>query len=493
MDRVAWESELQSLEDNGTWVPADLPPGRIAIGSWWVFKLKEDGRYKARLEAKGYSQEAGIGYQETFAPVAKFTTFRALMALAAENNWEIEGMDVKTVFFHGHLAKVIHMEMPEGLAEDSPGQVCRLLNTNYGLKQSPRVWYAKIHQFFAESGFVRSAEDHSLFVHQTRRLVILLYVDDLVLAAAIQKDINWIKESLKAQFEMTELGKLRNFIGVEVFRDRSRCTLKLSQERYISRVLKDHGMEWCTAVATPVGPGIRFEVYPVGYEATPSNRLQYQSAVGSLMYCMLGTRPDIAYAASMVSKYCTNPNSDHWMAVKRIFRYLAGAGGLGITYGIRGGCEGFCDSDWGGSEDRRPTSGYVFLLNGGAISWASRKQSVVALASTEAQYMAITKAVKEVLWLRTLFTELGAWRHAKVICMIFSDNHGAIALSRNPGYHAQSNHIDIQFHFIRQHVDPENGTINLLYFPTGEMVADVLTKGLVRGCHQQHTGAMGHY
>ena len=140
------------------------------------------------------------------------------MALAAENDWEIEGMDVKTAFLHGHLAEVINMEMPEGLTGDSPGQVCQLLKTIIGLKQSPRVWYAKIHQFFAESGFVRSEEDHSLFVHQTRRLVILLYVDDLVLAAAIQKDINWIKESLKARFEMTELGKLKEFYwsgGVE--------------------------------------------------------------------------------------------------------------------------------------------------------------------------------------------------------------------------------------------------------------------------------------
>ena len=278
-----------------------------------------------------------------------------------------------------------------------------------------------------------------------------------------------------------------------MLRDRSRRTLKISQKKYISRVLQDRGMEWCTAVATPVEPGTQLEVSAVGYEATPSNRLQYQSAVGSLMHCMLGTRPDIAYAVSMVSKYCINPNSDHWMAVKRIFRYLAGTGGLGITYGIRGGCEGFCDSDWGGSEDWRSTSGYVFLLNGGAISWASRKQSVVALSSTEAEYMEITQAVKEVHWLRTLFIELGTPRHAKEISMIFSDNQGAIALSRNPGYHDRSKHIDIQFHFIRQHVDPENGTINLLYCPTGEMVADILTKGLVRGRHQQHTGAMGLY
>lgn len=209
------------------------------------------------------------------------------------------------------------------------------------------------------------------------------------------------------------------------------------------------------------------------------------------MYAMLGSRPDIAYAVGLVTKFCTNPDEKHWGAVKRIFRYLAGTRDLGLNFGSRPSCEGFCDSDWGGVEDRRSTSGYVFILNGGAISWASRKQSVVALSSTEAEYMAITQAVKEVLWLRTLFTELGASAHASEISKIHTDNQGAIALAKNRGFHARSKHIDIQYHFIRSHINQETGTIELLYCPTDIMTADVLTKGLPRGRHQQHTEAMG--
>ena len=178
------------------------------------------------------------------------------------------------------------------------------------------------------------------------------------------------------------------------------------------------------------------------------------------MYAMLGTRPDIAYAVGLVSQFSTNPNSEHWAAVKRIFRYLAGTRGLGIHYGGGNTCGGYSDSNWGGSQDRRSTSGYVFLMNTGAISWASKKQSVVALSSTEAEYMALTQAIKEVLWLRTLLVELGAPWHAKEISTISCDNQGAIALSRNPGFHARSKYIDIRYHFIRDHVDKETGTIN---------------------------------
>ena len=407
-------------------------------------------------------------------------------------------MDVKTAFLHAELAELIYMEIPEGLKQEShynsgnsPKQACRLVKTIYGLKQSPRAWYEKIDSFFSESGFVRSKEDHSLYVHGTRKLIILLYVDDLILAAVTLEDISWVKKQLSARFEMTDLGELSSFIGVQVSRDRTRRTLKVSQESYISRVLHDHGMGWCATVTTPVESGVRLLKSEEGFVSDPSNRQQYQSAVGSLMYAMSGSRPDIAYAVGLVSQFCTNPNSKHWGAVQRIFRYLAGTKGLGVLYGSGGNCKGYSDSDWAGSQDRRSTSGYIYLLNNGAISWASRKQSVVALSSTEAEYMALTLAVKEVLWLKTLFGEIGAPHHAIEILTIYCDNQGAIALANNPGFHARSKHIDIRYHFIREHINGDTGTINLLYCPTGDMTADILTKGLPRGPHERHVAGMG--
>ena len=250
----------------------------------------------------------------------------------------------------------------------------------------------------------------------------------------------------------------------------------------------------CATVATRVDPEVHLAKTETDFLVTPAiedNRQRYQSAVGTLMYVMLGTRPDIAYAVGIVSQHCTNPNGHHWTAVKRIFRYLAGTRGLGILYGGGARSKGFCDSDWGGSSDRRSTSGYVFMLNGGAISWASRKQPTVALSSTEAEYIALTQATKEVLWLRSLFYEIGAPKHAQEISQISSDNQGAIALAKNPGFHARSKHIDIQYHFIREHTDTDTGTITLEYCPTDEMTADILTKGLPRARYDKHTAGKG--
>ena len=493
----AWDSEVESLQANGTWVLEELPADRKAIGCRWVFKVKEDGRFKARLVAKGYSQRLGVDYQETYAPVTKFTTLRILLSLVSENNWELDGMDVKTAFLHSELTETIYMEIPEGIksnAENTSRLACRLIKTIYGLKQSPRAWYGKIHSFFVQNGFIRSEEDNSLYIHETRSLIILLYIDDMVLAASSRESIDWAKTALNKYFDMTDLGELKIFVGIEISRNRVQRTLKAGQGSYIKRILRDHGMEWCATVATPVDPAVHLAKTEKEFVATPeneSNRQLYQSAVGSLMYAMLGTRPDIAYAVGIVSQHCTNPNGHHWTAVKRIFRYLAGTQELGILYGGGARSKGFCDSDWGGSVDRRSTSGYVFMLNGGAISWASRKQPTVALSSTEAEYIALTQAVKEILWLRTLFSELGAPKHAQEICEISSDNQGAIALAKNPGFHARSKHIDIQYHFIRKHTDTDTGTITLDYCPTDNMTADVLTKGLPRARHEKHTAGMG--
>ena len=275
----------------------------------------------------------------------------------------MEGMDVKKAFLHSELAELIYIEILEGLgmggeAENLPKKVCRLIKTIYGLKQAPRAWYGQINDFFSENGFIRSNEDHSLFVHEFRSFIILLYVEDLILAGTTQNEINWAKGSLIANFEMTELGVLTGFIRVDISRDREleRQSLKISQKSYVSRVLEEHGMEGCAPVSTPVEPGLRLEKSLEGYEATPKDHHRYQSAVGSLMYAMLGTRPDIAYAVGLVSTFPTNPHGNHWVAVKRIFRYLAGTWDLGINYGTHGHCLGYTDSDWGGGSDGQSIS-----------------------------------------------------------------------------------------------------------------------------------------
>ena len=202
------------------------------------------------------------------------------------------------------------------------------------------------------------------------------------------------------------------------------------------------------------------------------------------MYAMLGSRPDIAYAVSRVSQYSINPDPTHWTAVKRIFRYLAGTPNRGLCYGLFGSGRGFTDADWGSGEDRKSIGGYTFLLNGAAISWVSKKQSPVALSSTEAEYMALTQAVKESIWLQGLLRDLGAKRNLEEMQNINVDNQVAIALARNAEFHARTKHIDIQYHFVREHL--EKKTISLTYNPTTEMTADIFTKGLPHPSFTKH-------
>lgn len=326
--RAAWESELESLATNNTGVIEPLPAGRTAIGCRWLFRKKDDGRYKARLVAKGYSQQQGIDYEETFAPVAKFTTIRILLALSCENDWEIEGMDVKTAFLNGTLEERIYMQVPEGIAIPvnkntrtyQPPMACRLIKAIYGLKQSPRAWYGRIHTFFQAHHFTRSEHDHSLFINYEKQVILLLYVDDLVVAAPTKALVGWIRSKLHDEFEMTDLGPLKAFLGLEIARNRTNRTLHLSQSQYVNKILRIHGLDRCNPSQTPADPHVRLERASPEFQATVETRRRYQSAVGSLMYAMLGSRPDIAYAVSKVSQYSTNPNATHWTAVKRIFR-----------------------------------------------------------------------------------------------------------------------------------------------------------------------------
>jgi len=306
--KPAWEAELTSLAKINTWVIEPLPADRTAIGCRWLFRKKDDGRYKARLVAKGFSQKPGIDYDETYAPVAKFTTIRVLLALSCKSNWEVHGMDVKTAFLNSALQVTVYMQIPEGVSiptkevklQYQQPMACRLLKSIYELKESPRAWYGRIDMFFRSHDFIRSDADHSLFINYDRKVILQLYVDDLLLAAPTTLQINWIRTKLHAEFEMTDLGDLKTFLGLEINRDRTKRILHLSQAKYIERTLQHHGMQGCNPTTTPADPHIRLEKSKPDFQASEKEKKNYESAVGCLMYAMLGTRPDISYAVSRV-------------------------------------------------------------------------------------------------------------------------------------------------------------------------------------------------
>lgn len=503
-DASKWEQAMQeeydSLIANDTWELAALPQDRTSVGCKWVFCTKKDAngeivRYKARLVAKGYSQVEGMDFHETFAPVAKFSTIRCILALGAAMDLEMHQMDVKTAFLKPFLKEEIYMDQPEGFVQEGHEELkCRLRKTIYGLKQSGREWYLDIHGFFTCEGFKRSNADHSLYIKQSNMylLIVLIYVDDLIILASDKDKMLELKSKLHEEFDIKDLGEVHFFLGVHIERDRATCTIILDQHKYIEEVLERFGMADCKPIGTPLDAKTQLvKLKEEEYEQYlhEMHGIPYKEAVGSLMYAMVATRADLAFAVSIVSQFMSKSGPLHWAAIKRILRYLKGTLDMKLCLGGKDiSLKGYCDADWGGDlETRRSTTGYVFFIGKGAISWNSKRQPTVALSTTEAEYMATTQAAKEAIWLRQLMTDIGCVQEKTMTIM--SDNQGSIALAKNPKHHSRTKHIDVQHHFIREKVDMEE--IELRYCPTEDMVADVLTKALAKDRHERLRRQMG--
>ena len=505
--RVKWEramqEELDSIKDNDTYSLVPLPAGRHAIGCKWVFKIKRhaDGsveRYKARLVAKGYSQLYGIDFTETFAPVVRFSSLRAILAIAAAADYEIHQMDVKTAFLNGDLDEDIYMQQPDGYRADGDqaDYVWKLNKSLYGLRQAGRAWNKKMDIALVEFGFHALHSDCCVYIKRAGRTVmfVLVYVDDLLLVTNDTAELTATKAALSDRFDMKDMGEAHFILGVQIRRDRARRQLYLSQQEYVRTVLKRFHMEDCKPVASPMATGVKLlRNDPADATSTEDmTKVPYASAVGALMYAALATRPDIAYAVTALCQFMANPAVSHWNAAKRVFRYLQGTQEHALVYGWNGGKDqplyGYSDSDWGNDvNDRRSVTGWVFFLHDGAVSWQSHKQPTVALSSVEAEYMAATQATREAVWWRAFLTELGMPPAAATT--IHSDSQGAIALGKNPEHHKRTKHIDIQHHYVREQVAA--GSVALSYIATEIMVADVLTKPLAADRHAALVAQMG--
>jgi len=450
-------------------------------------------RYKSRWVVRGFEQREGLDYYETFASVVKPMSYKLLFAIAAANDLEIEQMDVKTAFLYGDIDTEIYVEQPEGMgAIGESYKVCKLNKALYGLKQSPRVWYFTLTAYLKTLGFEPLTADNCIF-HDSKGTYIAVFVDDLLMVGPSKANISMIKAKLSERFHMTDLGPCKYYLGMEVTRDRQNRTLKLSQRSYLEKVLRDFGMWDCNKKHdTPIDTHTKLQKAEAEYEPKIADIKWYQSAVGSLMYAMLGTRPDIAYAVSVVSRFAAKPTQAHKATVTRIFRYLRKTVDYVLVFkGPLIALTGYSDSDWAGDHDtRKSTSGYVFNVGSAVISWSSKLQSTVALSSCEAEYIGQTNATKEAIWLRRLLNEiqLEAANEAQAT-IIYCDNQGAIALAKNPQFHARTKHIDIQHHFVRDKVS--EGAVELQYIETENQVADGLTKPLDKIKFQRFREAIG--
>jgi len=513
----AMASEMISIIRNDTWTITDRPSDQKVIGSRVVLRNKytHEGfldRRKARVVAKGYTQRPGVDFNETFAPVARLSSVRTLVAIATSNGMKLNHFDVTTAYLNGSLEEEVFMEIPKYinhvlmkitssetvsadirsksrkmLEEINLGdKVCLLKKALYGLRQAGRCWNARIDKELLRYEAKRSAADPCVYIKDSgaRRLLIAVYVDDIIVASQDASKVEEFGRYLSSIFRVTDLGPIKYCLGME-FTQRS-DEITISQSGYIGDILERFGMTDSKSVSTPLDPGTILEASAEDPDS-PVAQLPYRELVGALMY--LATRPDIAYSVSFLSQFNSCYDFRHWNAAKRVLRYLQGTRTVGLRFQkTEKPLTGFVDADWANCpEDRRSYTGYSFILSGCPVFWEARKQRTVALSSTEAEYMALSEATKEAVYLRRFFNELSLEKLARV--KVYCDNNGARRLAENPVFHNRSKHIDVRHHYVREIL--EAGEMEVAYTPTEDMAADIFTKRLSRPKHLKCMDLLG--
>lgn len=478
--KKAMIEEMKSLNANNTWELKELPAGRKAIGCRWVFKRKigignNTVCYKARLVAQGFSQKYGEDYDEVFAPVVRHTTLRTLLAVASKRKYVVHHFDAKTAFLNGKLQEVIYMKQPPGF-EDESKKVCLLKKSLYGLKQSARAWNLTIHEALSNGNFIQSKADPCLYHRsvQDEKVYVLVYVDDLVVASESEKLIKETADHLNSSFELKCLGPIKQYLGLEIEKD-IRGNFMVSQTEYINKVISDAGLTNSKKSPYPLDPSYRKST--VEAELLLDNR-RYQQVIGSLLYISVNSRPDISASVSILARRVSKPTQEDWTELKRVIKYLKGTSKLKLKLSFVEENQdifyGYADADWAENrDDRKSNSGYVFKVFGGVVSWCCRKQTCVALSSTEAEFIALTEACQEAMWIKSLLQDFNIEVQKPTI---FEDNQSCLKLISSNKFSNRTKHIETKYHFVKDCVN--KNMFDFQYCPTDEMIADLLTKPL---------------
>lgn len=495
----AIDTELKSLRENGTWEEQIPPPGANLVSTKWVFTVKytstgEIERFKARLVARGFSQVYGLDYNETFAPTVRMDTLRIFLAIVAAEDLHCDHIDIKNAFTESHLKEEIYLSPPTGV-KVKKGYTLRVRRSLYGLKQSARDWNLLCRKYMKEWGFIQSLADPCLYNHQERGIIVLLYVDDIPVAAADPQDIAWFKAKISSRFRAKDLGEIEKILGMRITRNRKKRTLWIDQEQYLNGVLTKFGIEHGKHKPRAVPISGYDLLRPANSKDERIDIPQYQQIIGSLLYATTHTRPDISFALGKLSQYMSDPAKHHGHALKGLLRYIRSTISQKMQFGP-GSEEGlviYSDADWASDKtDRKSTSGNVAMLYNGPVSWGSRKQRSVATSSTESEYMAMSMCAKQGQWIAQVLRDMGYPEYigdTPTTVDTRGDNQGALALIKNPHLHERSKHIDICYHFIRDL--EEKRRIAVRYIPTEDMIADGLTKPLQATAFQKFKNQLG--
>lgn len=474
---VAMEAEMSKLKENGCWKLVSRPKNANVIGSKWVLRTKKNERgdverYKARLVAQGYSQVPGRDYDETYSPVVRMETVRLLTAVSVEKDWHKEHWDVTSAYQHSPLEEEVFMEQPSGFEEGEKGKyVWQLQKSLYGLHQASRDWNKFLDMHLKNYGLHQSKNDPCVYFDPNGELIVGVYVDDLPVWGERTK-LNDLRNHLEERMEIRSLGQMSHLLSMGI-REKDQGSLEVDQHRYVKALLREFRMDMAKGVTSPL------ELKSTEDETTaPFPENIYRRATGSLLYLASSTRPDLSHAVSRQCQYNSRPTIGRWKEVQHILRYLKHTENFCLTYEKQGKTlEAYVDADWGGdTKDRKSYSGLLIMLAGGAVAWASRKQSSVSHSTVEAEYISLSDGLKEVLWMKSMLEELGLDEFVGKPCSVYVDNQGAISLASDKITSRRSKHIDIKYHFVREKV--ENGEVCLKYVSTQENLADILTKPL---------------
>lgn len=496
---LAAKAEYDGCVEGQTWILVrrdSLPTNTNVIPVKWVFKVKTDkngavAKHKARITPKGFKQVKGVDYFEVFANTGKYKTLRIVLQIAATCNYELRQLDVPQAFIQAPLEEDVYMEMPEGFAQ--PGMVCHLKKSLYGLKQSPRNWYLLCSEFIIDRlGFAATISDPCLF-HKTSRtgqlMLLFLFVDDMQVAFDKADETEWAESHKKLwdRFKITDLGASEFMLGMKITRDRHARTIKLDQELYVTKMLEKFGLDQCKPRSTP-GVSTADDTGNAKNDE-PSDLKLYQEKVGTLLYAAISTRPDIAYAVNKLTQKMTAPTVRDAKACDHVFRYLSGTKSMGLLFGRSREVKSaspvsitaYADSDWGSERsDRKSVTGWIAMINGDPVSWASKKQKIVSQSTCEAELYAEGAAINEVKWLSGLLQEIGL--DASSAPTVHGDNQSAIALSKNGIKSERTKHVAIKYAYIHDEVSHDR--VKLKWIPTNKQLADILTKSLARPAHE---------
>ena len=430
------QEEINSIYKNNTWSLVPLPPNTKAITSRWVYKIKPglDGKlskYKARLVARGFEQTEGVDFLDTFAPVVRWETIRALIAIAVHLNWPIHQLDVLTAFLNGILKEDVYMIQPPGFLQ--PGVenlVCKLHKSLYGLKQSPRAWYARLHAALLAWKLIQSTSDPNLYYAHIGcdTVALFVYVDDILITGSNSQLLAQLKAHLHKNFCTNDLGPIQRYLGVQF--DRQKTSLRMHQTAYAQSILQQFSMQDCSPSATPLPEGTTLSKETA---TPPVDATLYRMLVGKLLF-LTKTRPDISHAVSVVSRFMQSPQEAHLQVAKHILCYIRRHPDLGLLFkqGEDNCLNGYTDADYGQDVDDRISVGaYIFFLGSSPISWNSKKQSSTSRSSCESEYRALAQCTCEAVWIRRLMNELRVLDNKPT--KIYCDNQSGGKLSHEQG------------------------------------------------------------